>query len=385
MSTPPLKIHTFHEFRANPRFNGLDGLRAFSILLVLLHHVPRFHRLPILQENGRYGVAFFFVISGFLICSLLLREEEKNGWIDLGKFYGRRALRLLPLYYAALALQAVLVFGLKLYTPENQALFTQKLPAYVFYYSNWLATATQGPFFQAWSLAVEEQFYLGFGLLLCFANRRWVVAAVLAALAVKFSVYQTFGAVDAHSTLWRVIFSYREPVLFGVLAAFALNQRSGYQFFQQKLGSTVVLAGICVGTVAWLGLHVMRHESFWDAQLLYVLMTMTVIGLVIRAGTPLIDGRLLSHIGKVSYGIYLLHMFVISAVRKLPGGNSPLFCLLISAVGAVLIASGVYKFFERPIIAFYKRKLSPLNSTAPVRLGEAGDSPAMVLPQCRIS
>src|SRR5207247_11158705 len=96
-----------------------------------------------LEEDGRYGVAFFFVISGFLICTLFLREEEKTGKIDLWKFYGRRALRLLPLYYAALSLQAILVFALKQYTPENQALFVEKMPAYLFYYSNWLARSEE--------------------------------------------------------------------------------------------------------------------------------------------------------------------------------------------------------------------------------------------------
>ena len=150
MKRPIPSPQSFDAFRAQSYFDALDGLRAISILLVLFHHVPRYpvqHFLHTLQENGRYGVAFFFVISGFLICTLFLREEQKTGRIDLWKFYGRRALRLLPLYYVALCLQAVLVFGLRQYTPENQALFVEKLPAYLFYYSNWLATATQGPFF----------------------------------------------------------------------------------------------------------------------------------------------------------------------------------------------------------------------------------------------
>src|SRR5204863_8282969 len=110
--------------------------------------------------------SFFFVISGFLICTLFLRDERKTGKIDLWKFYGRRALRLLPLYYAALLLQAVMVYALKQYTPENQDMLRVILPAYLLYYSNWLASATQGPSFCAWSLAVAEQFDLGFGVLL---------------------------------------------------------------------------------------------------------------------------------------------------------------------------------------------------------------------------
>jgi peptidoglycan/LPS O-acetylase OafA/YrhL len=370
MKVAPANTRTFDAFKADSYFNGLDGLRAISILLVLLHHVPRFQSNLIctLQENGRYGVSFFFVISGFLICTLLLREEEKTGGIDLGKFYGRRALRLLPLYYAALLLQAILVFGLGQYTRENQALFAQKLPAYVFYYSNWLATATQGPFFQAWSLAVEEQFYLGFGLLLCFASRRLVIGVLLTAWFVKLAVYQALGAIDADSTLWRVVFSYREPVLLGVLAAFSLHRRRGYEFLQYWLGSARRLACLGLATAFWLGAHFMRQESSWDAQLLYLLMTLTVIGLVLRPATPFVSGHLMTHVGKISYGIYLLHMFVISAIKKLPGGTSPVICLLASTAVVIIAASLVFKYFESPIIAFYKQNLSPLNAKT-VKLG----------------
>src|SRR5581483_6170987 len=95
----------FAAFQRRDYFSALDGLRAASILLVLLHHVPPLAApWDTLQANGRYGVSFFFAISGFLICTLFLREERKQGRIALGKFYGRRAVRLLPLYDGALAL-----------------------------------------------------------------------------------------------------------------------------------------------------------------------------------------------------------------------------------------------------------------------------------------
>jgi len=355
-------IQSFEAFQAKSYFNALDGLRAVSILMVLLHHVPRFHQTWVrtLQENGRYGVAFFFVISGFLICTLFLREEEKTGKIDLWKFYGRRALRLLPLYYAALLLQAILVFALKQYTPENQALFVEKLPAYLFYYSNWLATATQGPFFCSWSLAVEEQFYLAFGLLLFLGSRRFVIGAALAALFVKAVVYECFGTIDADSALWRVVFSYQESILLGVLIAFALNRRQGYEFFARWLRPAWAPAALGAATAMWICAHPMGTQSTWDAQLLYLLMTLTLTGLVIRPVTPVLGGRFMSHLGKISYGIYLLHMFVISLAKKLPGGTSPAVCFLASSTAVILIASLVYKYFEYPIIAFYKNKLSPL-------------------------
>ena len=81
MKRPISGAQSFDAFRANSYFDALDGLRAISILMVLFHHVPRYpaqHVLRALQENGRYGVAFFVVISGFLITLLLLRESDRD-------------------------------------------------------------------------------------------------------------------------------------------------------------------------------------------------------------------------------------------------------------------------------------------------------------------
>ncbi len=351
----------FGAFQEASYFPALDGLRAVSIFLVLLHHVPPFRPglLSTLQENGRYGVSFFFVISGFLICTLFLREKEKTGRIDLLKFYGRRALRLLPLYYVTLALQAVLVFVLKQYTPENQELFRGKLPAYLFYYSNWLASATQGPFFCAWSLAVEEQFYLGFGLLLRFARHRLVIGLALAALFTKAAAHGLFGPLDTGSALWRVIFSYQESILLGVLLAFVLARRWWYDVCVRGLRSPWILPCLAAGLVAWLCAHAMRTQSSLDAQALYLLMTLIVAGVVIRPVTPGLCGAIMTHVGRISYGIYLLHMFVISLVKKLPGGTNPAVCLLLSTVAVIAVASVVYRYLELPIIRFYKNKLTP--------------------------
>src|SRR3954464_10540115 len=112
MTTPHPTSLTLTQFRANSYFGGLDLLRGLSILLVIFHHVPPpagSSWLAVFHSNGRYGVSLFFVISGFLIATLLLRELRTLGSVSLGKFYLRRSLRLLPLYFACLALHAVLV------------------------------------------------------------------------------------------------------------------------------------------------------------------------------------------------------------------------------------------------------------------------------------
>lgn len=351
---------TFDEYCSAPHFHALDGLRGLSILLVLLHHGARFDSaiLRTLQENGRHGVSFFFVISGFLICTLLLREQRKNGAIALGKFFQRRAARLLPLYYAVLAGYVVMVYGMNVFSAQGEELFRQKLPSYLFYYSNWLATSTDGPFFFAWSLAVEEQFYIGFALSLFFLRARIVIGVVTAALLLKFAVYQFVGPVDVGSTLWRIVFSYQEPILLGVLLAFALSCRPIYDRVAHALGHRWLMPGIGALLAVRLLTHPITSQSTWDAQLLFVLMTATVAACVVRPRVPVLGGGLVAHIGKVSYGIYLLHWWVIVAVyRALPGGTwNALWHLLLTTAIVVAMASLVHRYFEAPIIQYFKRR-----------------------------
>jgi peptidoglycan/LPS O-acetylase OafA/YrhL len=349
------------EFEAyqQPRYiNVLDGLRGISILLVLLHHVPNL-RLPvleILQRNSRYGVDLFFIISGYLICTLFLREEQCWGKIDLLRFYGRRSLRLMPLYYAVLLIECILIFGLNQYSPQNQALFKEKLPAYLFYYSNWLSTATQGPFFQSWSLAVEEQFYLAFGLLFLLCRRAvwWVVGALIIVKVVLFNV-----APDVVSKwpLSNVLFSYREPILLGVLAGVLLNRKTSYEALRSLTRHPLALVGVALVAFGWMCIHPFDDKSGLDALALYLLMVLVVIGCVSRPNVFPLSHPWLVHIGKSSYAIYLLHMTVLSVLKK-GLGEHPLALLIVGGTGSILAASLVNRYFEQPIIRFYKKHLS---------------------------
>lgn len=365
-STRDASMPSFDAFQRNGYFGALDGLRGLAILLVVFHHSAYFEPglAAIFHSNSRYGVSLFFVISGFLITTLLIREERDNGRIDLPRFYARRALRLFPLYYAVLLLNILLIFGLNQYTPENQALFRYKLPSYLLYYSNWLETATHGPFFCAWTLAVEEQFYLGFSLMLMFIPRRLIVPLVTGALVIKFATYQMFGSVDAYSTAARVFFSYQEAILWGVLLAFALNHRPVFDMAARLLRSNWTVAGFALLGLTWLVTRPMETSSTWDAELLYVFMVLVTAGVVIRSRLPLLSSGMLAHIGKVSYGIYLLHMLVISVIKKMPNGTNALFCFVASTVIVVAIASLVHRCFERPIITYYKRRMAPRKVTA---------------------
>src|SRR5215831_18491373 len=142
----------------------LDGLRGISILMVLTAHVyaPGWPHL-----EGRYGVTVFFVLSGFLITRLLSHEESETGGISLAAFYVRRAFRLFPLYYLVLGVYCVLILGLGMHT-DGRNTFIDALPWYFTYMQDVpyfqhrtdFSSALHLPFYQSWSLGIEEKFYL---------------------------------------------------------------------------------------------------------------------------------------------------------------------------------------------------------------------------------
>lgn len=172
-----------------PYLPGLDGLRALAVVAVLLYHTdPRW--LP----GGFLGVEIFFVISGYLITSLLLAEFARRGRINLKRFWLRRARRLLPALYVMLA--GVLVFTV-LFLPDEVARLRGDVAAALGYVTNWYLVVSRQPYFETvgrpsllrhlWSLAVEEQFYVLWPLLLSFALPRWrpqrVLYAIIAGIA----------------------------------------------------------------------------------------------------------------------------------------------------------------------------------------------------------
>ena len=153
----PLVEHAFEKYRDNRTFHSLDGIRALCILAVIWHHVPTWTECTIFQR-GFLGVDMFFVLSGFLIVTLLLREKDRQHRISLKNFYIRRALRIFPIYYLVLFLVLLMYVATKA-SSSNAQMYYRKLPFLLTYTSNWveISVANMGIM---WSLATEEQFYL---------------------------------------------------------------------------------------------------------------------------------------------------------------------------------------------------------------------------------
>ncbi len=176
---------------SNSRMLGLDGIRAMAVIGVVWHHAhPGFGALP-MSRNGFLGVDAFFVLSGFLITVLLLREQAAHGSISLRQFYVRRALRIFPLYYAVLALLALYFLTVK-HSTQGQA-FLQALPYHLTFLSNWVPVDSLMAI--TWSLSSEEQFYLLWPPLLVWLGVRRALPLLIGFLLLNQAV--NFGWLDA--------------------------------------------------------------------------------------------------------------------------------------------------------------------------------------------
>jgi len=174
------------------RIPSLDGLRAISIVLVMLSHLIKWKHVsvPVLEAYGALGVHVFFVLSGFLITDLLLRERERTSSIDLPNFYLRRAFRIFPAAFVFLAVVTVL------YWPE---MHWTHVAAAVFYVAN-MDLSRPWIFGHLWSLSIEEQFYLLWPL----ALKRWhrYRIAILICVFVGTPVFRAIlYAVKAHGPI----------------------------------------------------------------------------------------------------------------------------------------------------------------------------------------
>jgi peptidoglycan/LPS O-acetylase OafA/YrhL len=301
----------------------IEGLRAVAVGVVLLYHAG----VPF-APGGYVGVDVFFVISGFLITGLLVRELEKAQGISLARFYSRRAKRLLPSTVVVLAFVVLVALALPLYDPVRMDELSSGVVACALYVMNWLLASRATDYFAAglasspvqhfWTLAVEEQFYLIWPALLLaaawvsrLAGRRsprpalTVAFAALAVSSLAYGVYSTEAQAGAayFSTLTRGW----ELALGGMLALVPVSR---LELRARWVASALTLGGL--GTIAF------ATYRFSDGTLFpgYAALVPTLgTAAIIAAGfftTTAGPARLLTlgpvrHVGRISYSWYLWH------------------------------------------------------------------------------
>ncbi|HEX2052803.1 MAG TPA: acyltransferase family protein [Actinomycetota bacterium] len=344
---------------------ALDGLRAVAVLAVLAYHAD----LP-WARAGFLGVDVFFVISGYLITALLLSEHTRSGRINLKRFWGRRALRLLPGLLLMLAVVAVIVPVL---APDQNENLRGDLTAALTYVSNWWLIFQDQPYFEAigrppllqhlWSLAVEEQFYLLWPVVLAFGLRnksrnprrlvKWVLLAVAGSATAMAVLYNPEGDTSRiyYGTDTRV-----GTILLGAALAFVWSP--GHRTATPNWVGSFARDTAGLGSLLAIGWMVVTWNEF-EPQLyrggftMVALLSVVVVGAASHPGgvTRALLGNLpMRWLGQRSYSIYLWHWPVFMLTRPELDTNLTGLPLLAVRIGLTLsLAVAGYGLVERPV------------------------------------
>ena len=325
-------------FWSDNYFPALDGLRAISILLVFFVHIHVYRP----EIRGWIGVHIFFVLSGFLISTLLLREKEHFRQISLRGFYVRRFFRIAPIYYLILASYVPVVLLMRDAVRWKE--FKLALPYLLTFMQEYRPASSGFVFGQAWSLGYEEKFYLLWPLLIVLFfpfKRTWTIAALAIGavwLSLPYGTHINYGS-----------------LFVGSLLAIVLAKSTAVRLSQPLSKIPTPLATILVVGV---------YALFWFHPR-FVLLFSSSIALLIGTLVLRTSGlrSLLEHpwivlVGKRSYSMYLIHVLVIHAVEKIAALLHACvwytvvpFAYLVSFAGATVL----FYLVERPCLTFGRR------------------------------
>ena len=338
----------------------LDGLRAVAVYLVVV-----FHSGSESFTGGYVGVDVFFVLSGFLVTQLLLRDLEGGGSISLARFYSRRFRRLLPAAFVVLVVTALVYSALA--SPIEVTQSVDGFRASFLYYANWEFIAQSSDYFgadinanpvlQFWSLAVEEQFYLLWPLLLGglfaisvrFRSRQWLMIRVV-----------VLGGAVA-SLLWALSLRTANPnrayygtdarayqLLAGALLALTpglITSLAGFTRTARVVAATSIAALVVVAS-SWVQLNAIERGVAATIITVALLITLEIAqgGLAQRTLSlaPVV------YLGKISYGTYLWHWPVILVMAR-TSNLSPLSTVALTVLIATGLASLSYQILEYPV------------------------------------
>jgi peptidoglycan/LPS O-acetylase OafA/YrhL len=338
-------------FRANSALNyrpDIDGLRALAVTSVVLYHA-----FPSLLGGGFIGVDIFFVISGYLISSILL-GDLKRGRFSIRDFYQRRILRIFPALLAVLV--SCLLFGwLALLAGEYEVLAKHTLSGAGFFAnltywseaSYFDVAAEAKPLLHLWSLGVEEQFYLVWPIILFLlwrtSHRPVAVIAIIAAASFGLNVFQASHnpTADFYSPLtrfWELLIGALIACRGGLVGA-SQSVRDGLSV----LGSVLLITGFLV---------INNKDQFPG---LLALIPVTGAAMLIACGAGgvvnrlLLAGKIPVAIGLISYPLYLWHWPLLAFSRVVESTVPPVGFRIFAVVLSVLLAVITYRYIERPI------------------------------------
>jgi len=329
----------------------LDGLRAVAVFMVIIYHFG-FERVP-----GAHGVMIFFVLSGFLITWLLLKENEKSGRVSLKAFYVRRVLRIFPAFYFYwMFLVAYLLLAGK------QILWPHALSA-LLYTSNYYVALNGDPvngFSHTWSLAIEEQFYLLWpalflalrrnltrmtAFLICLIGAAWLHRAVLCVWLHADQAY-FYASFDTRI----------DQLMMGCVLAVLIRSGALKSFWEAISSSmfapllTLALLSVSMYFDFSLGFDYRDVVGFAVEPVLIAVLLVQLINL---RSTPLwswLDGAIPSYLGRISYSLYLYQALTLHPVKRILSAEPLLLQLAAAIAVTIIVATASYYLVERPFL-----------------------------------
>ena len=350
-------------------FPGLNGLRAIAAVAVVISHITlalkEFHLNPYIlgkSEDGKseglllagFGVSIFFVISGFLITYLLQVEKEVNN-ISIKKFYLRRILRIWPLYYAYLILALITIIVFKLDWNVKSLLL------YIFYAANIpIILDTALPFLSHyWSLGVEEQFYLFWP----WFNKKIgknLITVILILIILLLGTKVGLHLFRPNSLLESIIHVTRfHCMMIGAIGAI-LYKQSNHWFL--KLTDNKIAQGICWFILFLVAINKYHFASIIDNEIISIVALVLIIGQInIKNRLINLEINILDFLGKISYGIYVIHPLIICWLSKAFDHISvetpyKYFEVYAITLGLTILLSFLsYKYFEQYFLKLKKK------------------------------
>jgi peptidoglycan/LPS O-acetylase OafA/YrhL len=350
----------------------LDAVRGLAVLLVLLHNTDRYPALHLhfISDNGWMGVDLFFVLSGLLITGILLDAKQSEGYFR--NFYARRCLRIWPLYYAALFFMFVVV---PIVRPSDvHAVFEARSSpwwAFLFFGQNFLVpipTMATGLLGVTWSLAVEEQFYLVWPLVVRFCTvsqlRKIAIAVICLSPVLRF--YASQHGVNIYSNT----FCRLDGLMAGALLALGMRSAS---FVPSKFVSAAWLTFLVSAPLA---LTLAAFHATWIVFSFTAVASVSFLHLALNSTQKwlqsVLTSRFLVYTGTISYGIYLLQKIPLDGAKSFHLDQHPFLALPLTAAATYATAALSWNLLEKPFLRlkrFFEAR--PIHGD-PVAVGLAG-------------
>lgn len=353
----------------------IDGLRAVAVLSVIIFHLNN-RWLP----GGFLGVDIFFVISGFLITNIILSEIQ-NSSFSFRDFYTRRIKRIYPAFIAAVSLASVIASQIFLYEDFNQMRKTIELST-VFLSNIYLGfrlgyfdlSANENPVLHIWSLAVEEQYYLLYPLLLIFCYKKTKSLRVLRNISIILFLILTATSflpsgfytdiLNQPNTYYLSTLRFPELLVGSMLAVYGQTENGKQQTANSKQqtenGKRQLLSLLCFGALLACLFVIDKHNLFIPGMTL--LLPCLLAALLIRSmqygtlPTRILSASPIVFVGKISYSLYLYHWIFIAFAHYITG-DKQLGLPAVSAVAALTAGFSLLSYYliEQPV---RKRKMT---------------------------